>query len=79
MSLTQVFKSIVDVLWDIGGIGAFADLGLEHFGPGADCPDLAEGCPARCSCENIPLEDEPCHISCPGSGLTSGPSSCSRH
>jgi hypothetical protein len=83
MSLERVFESIMDILWDIGAIGAAADLGLEQFCPEADSPGLVKGCPAQCNCENIPLEGEPCHIPCPGSGLSSGqdfgPSTCSRH
>lgn len=57
MSLAQVFKHIVDALWDLGGIGAAADLGLEHFGPEGDGLGLGEGCPVQCASESTPLKD----------------------
>ena len=44
MSLTHVFKHIVDGLWALGGIGAAADLGLEYYESARveSCPSVAQ-------------------------------------
>jgi len=60
MSLEHVFKRVLDALWELGGIGAAADLSMEHF-----CDDWDAGCPVLACAENAPLECEPCRSGCP--------------
>ncbi len=60
MTLVHVFKGIMDVLWELGGIGAAADLSIEHFSD-----DWGTACPVLARVEGAPLEGEPCRSGCP--------------
>lgn len=74
MSLAHVFKHLVDILWELGGIGADLELGFEHYGPD-DCGlGFGGACLAHGASERNPLENK----TCPTSSPRTGPRSCSR-
>lgn len=53
MSLAHVIKHVVDLLWELGGIGAAADLGMEGFDE-----EWASECPALVRVDCAPREGE---------------------
>lgn len=60
MNLVHVFKRIGDVLWELGGISASADLSIEHFSD-----DWGTASPVLARVESAPLEGDPCRSGCP--------------
>ena len=60
MTLSGIYNLVRDWLWEMGRIGAAADLGLDDWSPGGHEPCPSMSVPPRCA----NLEAASCPVTC---------------